>query len=40
VEQEVGGSSPPNCTSKNNRLAETTYRQETAGVDAGVDSQQ
>jgi hypothetical protein len=37
VEQEVGGSSPPNCTSNYNHVAELTGGTLCAGVDIGVD---
>jgi hypothetical protein len=37
VEQEVGGSSPPNCTSRNNHLVDESDLQGLRGVDAGVD---
>ena len=37
MEQEVGGSSPPNCTSKNNNLAQIVIAPASVGVDTGVD---
>jgi hypothetical protein len=36
VEQEVGGSSPPNCTNGNNHLAKLVHFAGLAGVNTGV----